>query len=170
MNILIAAASKHGSTNQIAQVIADELKSSGANAQLLPLKQIEDIDEFDAVLLGSAVYYGKWRKEAKKFAEQNSETLKRKAVWLFSSGPLGENDPHAEDLPLKIDELIEMTGARGHTVFIGSLDKDKLGFAEKLIIKGVKAPYGDFRDWNAIRGWAAEIAESLGAAAIASAD
>ena len=161
MNILIAAASKHGSTDEIAQVIADELDTLGMNAQLRDFDDIGDIAEFDAVLLGSAVYYGNWMKEAKKFAERNSEELKKKAVWLFSSGPVSDKEPQEKDQPRHIEEIVEMTGARGHTIFVGKLDLDDINFLEKMIIKGVKAPYGDFRNWHAIREWADEIAKAL---------
>jgi menaquinone-dependent protoporphyrinogen oxidase len=164
MDILIAVASKHGSTMQIAQTIADELDSLGMNAQVREVEETEDISEFDAVLLGSAVYYGKWMKEARQFAQDHKAALTAKPVWLFSSGPLGDRPPEPKDAPRDIAGIAGMTGARGHTIFVGSLDKEKLGFAEKLVVKGVKAPYGDFRDWRAVREWAGEVAQALQAA------
>ena len=82
-------------------------------------------------------------------------------VWLFSSGPLGADDPQPEGEPVHLDQLIGRTGARGHRTFVGKLDKDELGFGERLIVRAVGAPDGDFRDWDAIRVWADEIAEEL---------
>ena len=79
-------------------------------------------------------------------------------VWLFSSGPLGFDDPEPQGEPAQLDELISRTGARGHTIFVGKLDEDELGFRERLIVRAVGAQNGDFRDWAAINVWADEIA------------
>lgn len=80
---------------------------------------------------------------------------------MFSSGPLGLENPQPEGDPPGTAELIQMTGARGHRTFAGKLDTGDLGLGERLITKVVHPPSGDFRDWKAIRGWAAEIAREL---------
>jgi len=64
-------------------------------------------------------------------------------------------------VPATLDDLLAQTGAREHQVFVGRLDKSALGLRERLIARLVKAPEGDFRDWDAIRGWASRIAAAL---------
>lgn len=81
-------------------------------------------------------------------------------MWLFSSGPVGD-PPKPDEDPVDVAGIAETTRSRAHRVFAGKLGRAKLGFGEKAIATALRAPYGDFRDWHAIRDWATEIAESL---------
>ncbi len=163
MNILIAVTSKHGSTREIADAISDELRQAGHNVEVRDAQSAPLVDIYDAVIAGSAIYMGHWMGEAKAFVERNRGHFSGKPVWLFSSGPLGEDHPEDMGVPETLDDLLEQTGARDHQVFVGRLDKSELGFGERMISKVVKAPEGDFRDWDAIRAWAREIAQQLAA-------
>ena len=87
--------------------------------------------------------------------------LSRSPAWLFSSGPLGFVDPKPHDDPSKLVTGIDRVGVRGHKVFVGELDPVGLGLGERIIIKMVGAPTGDFCDWDTIRMWAEEIAGDL---------
>jgi menaquinone-dependent protoporphyrinogen oxidase len=98
---------------------------------------------------------------AVQFIDCHQAQLLGKPVWLFSSGPLGAKDPKPSGDPAHIRELIEHTGARGHRVFVGKLDRRHLSLGERLVTNMVKAPEGDFRDWTKIRAWAREIASAL---------
>ncbi len=100
-------------------------------------------------------------KDAVRFAEAHAEALADVPVWLFSSGPLGEEIKDEEEQPRQLPELRELLDPREHRVFFGALDREKLSFSERMIVKAVKAPDGDFRDWDAINGWADEIADEL---------
>jgi menaquinone-dependent protoporphyrinogen oxidase len=100
-------------------------------------------------------------KEATDFAEVNTDVLSRLPVWLFSSGPLGTEVEDDEEQPRQLAELTERLQPRAHRMFFGALDRNKLGFGERMMVKAVKAPDGDFRDWNAISAWADEIAREL---------
>lgn len=91
--ILVAYATKYGSTAEIAQKIGEVLINSGLDADILPVDRVRDLDLYKAVVLGSAVYIGQWRKEAAKFLKSNEKKLINKVVWLFSSGPAGVGDP-----------------------------------------------------------------------------
>ena len=82
-------------------------------------------------------------------------------VWLFSSGPLGTEVHDEEEQPRQLAELTETLRPVAHRTFFGALDISKLGFGERMMVKAVKAPEGDFRDWSAISGWADEIAREL---------
>jgi menaquinone-dependent protoporphyrinogen oxidase len=162
MRVLVGYASKRGATAEIAEVIAERLRKAGLEVEVLPAQDISTVDGFDAVVLGSAVYAGSWRKEAVELAERHGGQLARVPVWLFSSGPLGEDVDDNEEQPKQLRSLRDSLAPRDHRVFFGALDPSKLGFGERMVVKAVKAPEGDFRDWDEIHGWADTIAEELG--------
>lgn len=165
LKILVAVASKHGSTSEIAEVIAEELIMANFEVELQDLCDKDnagEIDQYDAVILGSAIYAGNWLPEAKDFARQHQAALSKLPVWLFSSGPLGKDDPQPANDPAKLAVSLGEVKVQDHRVFVGKLDLADLGFAERLITKVVKAPTGDFRDWVGIKEWAGEIARELG--------
>ncbi len=164
MNILVAVASKHGSTYEIAGAIVDEFLEAGIAAELREINQNPNLTGYDAAIIGSAVYMGRWLKEATAFLEDNREQLLSMPVWLFSSGPLGDDlDDLMEDEgePYNLKELLAKVNARGHKVFVGKLDTKDLGLGERLIIRLVKAPTGDFRNWEDVSDWANEIMLTL---------
>lgn len=163
--ILVTYASKHGSTAEIAQCIADTLRAAGLTVDVTPAGQVSDVSRYAAVVLGSGVYAGSWVKDAVTFLEKNEQALAQRPVWLFSSGPTGEGDPAALlknwRFPVAQQPVADRIKPKDIAVFNGELDPQKLGFAEKLILKAVKAPTGDFRNWEAIAKWAEDIARAL---------
>lgn len=158
--ILVAYASKHGSTREIAEVIAEQLRLAHLTVDLRDVAELKGVNGYDAVILGSAIYAGNWLSEAKRFAERHRAALSRLPLWLFSSGPLGD-DPKPHEDPKKLAESLGPVFVRDHRVFVGKLDEDTVGLGERLIMKAVRAPYGDFRDWDAIHNWAQDIAREL---------
>jgi menaquinone-dependent protoporphyrinogen oxidase len=161
MNILVAVASRHGSTREIASAIAGELEAAGHRVTTREIAEAVDVSGYDAVVLGSAVYIGNWMPEARQFIDGHHEELALIPVWLFSSGPIGVENPKPEGDPNLVPEFIEKTGAREHRIFTGKLDPKVLGLGERLITRIFGAPAGDFRDWEDIRAWAREIAREL---------
>ena len=163
--VLVAYATKHGATEEIAEKIGDVLRQEGFQADVLAADRAGNPGTYQAVVLGSAVYIGQWRKEAAKFLEANEAALTGKPVWIFSSGPTGEGDPvelmQGWRFPTKLQPIADRIGARDIAAFHGALDANKLNFIEKFMIKNVKAPLGDFRDWEAITAWATAIAREL---------
>ena len=159
--ILVAYASKHGSTEGIATALAKRLHDRGHESAARPVDQVDDVAGIDALVLGSAVYAGSWMKDATSFAERHAEAVREVPVWLFSSGPLGEQVIDEDEQPRQLAELRELLSPRGHEIFFGALDRSKLSFPERMIVKAVKAPDGDFRDWTAIDAWADRIADEL---------
>jgi menaquinone-dependent protoporphyrinogen oxidase len=159
--ILIAYATKHGSTAGIARRIADRLSERGHEVEARSVDEADRIDHVEAVVLGSAVYAGSWRNEAVAFVERHDRELRRLPVWLFSSGPLGEDVDDLEEQPRQLDDIRRSIGPRDHRVFFGALDMRALSFGERMIVKAMKAPVGDFRDWDAIDVWADEISTAL---------
>jgi menaquinone-dependent protoporphyrinogen oxidase len=167
--ILVAYATKYGATQEIAEKIGEVLRQAGLPAQVMPADQVGDPSAYRAVVLGSAVYAGQWRKEAVEFLEAHESTLAERPVWLFSSGPTGEGDPaklmSGWSFPEAQRAVAKRIRPRDIGFFHGEIDTKKLNLAEKLIVKGIKAPTGDFRDWEAITTWATGIADSLKAEA-----
>lgn len=161
MTILVAVASKHGSTHEIAEAIAEVLRTDGFATDVRDAGAIDTLFGYGAVVLGSAIYAGSWLPEAKQFADQHRSALAELPVWVFSSGPLGADDVQPHDDPQKLAAPLGEVPVRDHRIFVGKLDKSNLGFGERLIAKVVKAPEGDFRNWTAIHEWAQSIAAAL---------
>lgn len=160
MRVLVSAASKHGATSEIASTIASALDEAGPETVVREPAGVERLDEFDAFVIGSAVYAGRWLGPARMLVEREAERLRGRPVWLFSSGPIG-NPPKPETEPVDGAGLRILVGAREHRVFAGRLDRERLGLAEKLMVRAVRAPEGDFRGWQEIRAWAKGIAGDL---------
>lgn len=163
--VLVAYATKHGATEGIAEKIGEVFQKAGLTVEVLPVQKAGDPAAYSAVILGSAVYIGQWRKEAAAFLTANEGALASRPVWLFSTGPTGEGDPAAImkgwRFPEKLQPVADRIRPRGIAIFHGALDEKQLNLAEKMAIKMVKAPMGDFRDWNAVTAWAQSIAKEL---------
>jgi menaquinone-dependent protoporphyrinogen oxidase len=163
--VLVAYATKHGATAEIAEKIGQVLRQAGLRTDVLPTDRVSDLTPYKAVVLGSAVYIGKWRKEAATFLKANEKMLAERQVWLFSSGPTGEGDPvelvNGWHFPKAQQPIADRIQPRDIAVFHGALNLKKLNLIEKWMIKNVKAPLGDFRDWDAITSWATAIADVL---------
>jgi menaquinone-dependent protoporphyrinogen oxidase len=161
MRVLVAAASKHGATHEIAAAIGRELEEQGLDVEVKDIDDIEDLGRYDAHVLGSAVYVGQWLASARHFVEANANALSAAPAWLFSSGPLGDPLKPDEEHAVNVDEIVAKTAARDHRLFAGKLDKGRLGFGERAVVLAVRAADGDYRDWDEIRAWAKGIADAV---------
>jgi menaquinone-dependent protoporphyrinogen oxidase len=164
--VLVAFGSKYGATAEIAEKIGAVLRQAGLRAEVASVDGIHDVTSYGAVILGSALYIGKWHKGAEAFLKVNEQALAVRPVWLFSTGPTGEGDPlelvEGQRLPAALLPAAERIQPRDIVVFHGNIDPGKISFMEKWAIKNiVKKPFGDFRDWNSISTWAATIAGAL---------
>jgi menaquinone-dependent protoporphyrinogen oxidase len=166
MRVLVSAASRHGATAEIADRIGIQLRAEltdrgvAVEVDTRPAEKVSEVDSYDAVVLGSAVYMGRWLEPARQVAQTHATALAARPVWLFSCGPIGD-PPKPEQEPTDAAPIAQATGAHEHRVFAGKLDRRQLGFAEKVMARAVHASEGDFRDWAAIDAWAAGIADSL---------
>lgn len=172
MKVLVASASRLGSTEAIAARISARLETHGLEAAASPVGSVGELAAYDAFVIGSALYAGHWLKEASEFVHGEAATLSARPVWLFSSGPLGTMATKVAPVePAEVRELTAAVNARDHRIFSGALDRgavdgSQLGFAARFVAKRF-VPEGDFRDWPAIDAWADEIAHELVAAPVA---
>ncbi len=188
--IQVVYASRHGGTQGIARCIGDALKDSGTEAVVVDAATRPDATGFDGYVIGSGVYMGAWLKDGLEYLERNRPTLAEKPVWLFSSGPIpNENvaprsvDPIENALgPVdgpgsggrkKVEALAGAIHVREHQVFEGVYNPDAAltNFLERIVrampaIKKV-LPAGDFRPWPKIETWARQIATDMTAGTIA---
>jgi menaquinone-dependent protoporphyrinogen oxidase len=161
VRILVSAASRHGSTAEIAARVGEVLTAVLPTAEVTVVSphDVADPDAYDAYVLGSAVYMGHWLDAARGFVRRVGDWRGR-PVWLFSSGPIG-SPPRPDEYPVDVGEAVAATRARGHRLFAGALVHDRLSVAERAMTAAFRAEYGDFRDWDAIEAWAHQIADAL---------
>jgi menaquinone-dependent protoporphyrinogen oxidase len=163
MRVLVTYGSERGGTAGIAATVVAELGDHGIETVLAAAPDVTSVAGFDAVVVGGALYAGRWHKDARRLVERHAAALKGVPVWLFSSGPIGDmatKEPDAPPVP-GVRTLIDLAGARGHVTFAGRLEEHPRGFVARMIARKWA---GDWRDDAAIRRWAADVASELGAA------
>ncbi|MFE0021308.1 flavodoxin domain-containing protein [Amycolatopsis sp. NPDC059021] len=155
--VLVAYAGKTGGTREIAEVIAVVLREHGLDARVRDAADVTGVEEYSAVVLGSALYFHRWRPEAVRLLEHNVEALTRRPVWLFHSGPCGPGASTARvSLPARVALLAARIDAERTATFGGRLDPGRArGIVARLLSSGRMA--GDFRDWDRIRAWARDV-------------
>ena len=133
--VLVAYATKMGSTREIAESIAGTLEAAGLTAMAVPAKDVRNLDDYDAVILGSALYAAHWQRDANRFVTRHLEALQARPVWLFSSGPL-DRRLAAADLPIapNAQEITARINPRGHRTFGGRLDPDSPGVDPQVLL------------------------------------
>ena len=141
MKVLVCAASKYRATSEIARAVADVLAERGCEVTVLSPQEVGAVEEFDAVVLGSAVYMGQWMKPARELAERSADALASRPVWLFSSGPVGEPAKPADN-PVDVTKILQATKARDHRIFTGKLVKKHLSFPDRAMASAIRAAGG----------------------------
>jgi menaquinone-dependent protoporphyrinogen oxidase len=162
-SVLVAYATKYGSTREVAEAVASVLVERGIDAVVRPADEVRSLDDYSAVVLGTALYFFMWRGEAHRFLRRNRKALSAMPVALFGLGPI-------EDTPEQFE------GAQGHldkglakhvwlslvstAVFGGRLDPAHLRFPDNnpaMRAMGVV----DLLDFDAVRAWAGGLFEAL---------
>jgi menaquinone-dependent protoporphyrinogen oxidase len=164
--VLVAYATKHGSTTEIAYAIAEELGRHQLDADCRRAGDVNTLEGYDAVVLGSAVYMKRWQPEARRFLRKHAEELAQLPFWIFSSGPFGEHPDLAWSEPPRVVAKAEQLGVRDHVVIGGRLPVEPSGIMERALVRDTPAEFADQRDWSEIRAWATGIAAALLGAAL----
>jgi menaquinone-dependent protoporphyrinogen oxidase len=156
--ILIAYATKHGSTHEVAETIAGRLAEAGAETHTLPVQRVESLDEYDAVVLGAPMYMGRWHGDARAFLRRHREALATRPLAVFALGPVRDEPKQWEGARKQLyDTLAHFPGIEPVTVamFGGAIVPETLHFPFSHV------PAGDLRDWAAIEEWAARLPDAL---------
>ena len=163
--ILIAYASKHSATKEIAERIGFILSSGNLNVTIASVENVRNISQFTVIILGSAVYFGQWRMSAVKFLKDHKSILLTKKVWLFSSGPLGRGPIHKLnsywDFQASLNDLLLSVKPAGIETFHGVINKSKINYLEKEMLQQMRIPLKDYRRWDQIQTWAQTIKGQL---------
>ena len=160
--VLVAYGSKMGGTAAIAGRVADGLREGGHEVTLAPADKVPPGEPWDAAVVGSAIYAGRWCREAVRLLKGLARSGRRPArMWLFHSGPLG--DEHGDDpvaLPRKVQALADRLGAEEALTFGGRLEAGAPGFIAQAMVRNGKG--GDWRRLDQAEAWGRSLAGQLG--------
>ena len=159
-SILLAYASRYGSTQEVAETITATLREAGLEVELQPMQEVKALNHYDAVVLGAAIYNAKWHPDAHQFLTRHQEILRQQPVVIFTLGPLSTSHAAERNSRRQLDsELAKYPWLKpvAVAVFAGKYDPTKpgLSFFERLV------PARDYRNWDAIRAWANALITEL---------
>jgi len=157
--ILITYATRAGSTLGVAEAIGAELKRRGLEVDIQPVTAKPALEPYDAVVLGSAIRMSSWLPEMVDFIKANQPALNRLPVALFTVHILntGEEESSRAARQAYLNAVRPLLNPVAEMFFSGKIDLETLSFVDRLMVKMVKSPIGDFRDWERIRAWSASI-------------
>lgn len=160
--VLVAYASRHEATAEIAAAIAGELGAAGCVTDVGEARAVASLAGVDAAVIGSALYLGRWDGSALELLRRERAALATIPTWLFSSGPVGDGKATArpERLP-QPEEVAALAGEIGAhaTTFGGRVDPAGGGFDLQIMASAGLA--GDWRNFDRIRAWARGIATDV---------
>ena len=167
-NVLVAYASKYGSTQEVAEAIAETLRESGFEVDLQPMRKVRTLEGYGAVVLGAPLYFGLWHKDALNFLSRNEDALAQRPVAIFALGPNSNDEKEMQGSRAQLDkELAKFPWLTPVVIEVfGGKYPAKLRFPESLIASLPASPLhgmppSDLRDWAAIRAWASNLAAKL---------
>lgn len=157
--ILITYATRAGSTSEIAATLGETLAGRGFSVDVKPVTTAPSLHGYNAVILGSAVRMANWLPEMVDFIKKNQEALSQTPVALFTVHMLnlGEDQASREARLAYLNAVCPLLKPVDEVFFAGKIDLDKLSFVDRLMVKMVQSPIGDFRDWHEIRAWSSVL-------------
>jgi len=164
VKILVAYATKAGSTAEVAAEIGRVIGSkAGYTVDVRPVEQLEGVDGYDAVIVGSGIRAGRWLPEATKFVEDHGDALRQVPVALFAVCLTMREDTeeNRSEVAAYLDPVREAVQPMDIGLFAGVMDYERLPLLLRLMVKKMGAPEGDFRDWEAIQAWASQVCARL---------
>jgi menaquinone-dependent protoporphyrinogen oxidase len=158
MTVLVVYGSKRRGTEGIAEIVGTALREDGLAVDVIPANRYRNIDGYDAVIVGSGLYGGRWHRRSARFVKKHTDELARLPVWFFSSGPL-DDSAHTSHIPPvpEVEALMTRIGARGHVTFGGRLAAKSRGFSTAA----AKGRAGDWREPGQIVHWARTVGREL---------
>jgi menaquinone-dependent protoporphyrinogen oxidase len=163
--VLVAYASKCGSTGEVASAIGKTLAQNGARVDVMPLKEVTDLSSYQAIFIGSAIRVAKWLPEAVDFVSQNRAILQRvPAAYFTVCMTMVEDTPASRSKAAGFIEPVRAVLAPvAEGYFAGMVDPKRLSFIENTMLSAKGVPQGDFRDWNKITDWAQDTYSQISA-------
>lgn len=164
VRILVAYATRNGSTAEIAEVIGKELRTAGYPVDVADIRTISSLAGYTAVVIGGPLYMGNVDGAVGKFMGKNREELQKLPVAAFAVGLAPKNpDPNAVAMAMAaLKKSLEPVTPAASILFAGKLDPMKVNFVMRKFLEMAKIPSGDFRDWNLITAWARELPGMMG--------
>ncbi len=162
--IVVAYATRYGSTREVAEAIAATLRERGLEADCQPARDVRTLEQYHAVVLGAPLYMFHWHKDALHFLARHREALAARPVAIFALGPFHVDEKEFQGAREQLDkELVTFPWLKpaAITVFGGRFDPRKLTFPYTLVPALKKMPASDVRDWTTIRSWASDLAEQF---------
>jgi menaquinone-dependent protoporphyrinogen oxidase len=163
-SILVVFGTKSGCTQGVAEKIGATLADAGATVDVVPAADAPDPTAFDAVVVGSGVRMSQWHEPARSWVAAHADVLKSKPVAFYTVGLILAQSPEkVAEVRAYTDPLVERTGVKPVDIglFAGWNEPKHFSFIECIILKAMKAPAGDKRDWSAIEAWARATAPML---------
>ncbi|KRD19457.1 MULTISPECIES: flavodoxin domain-containing protein [unclassified Streptomyces] len=158
--VLVTYGTTNGSTARIAGAVADVLRKAGLTVEVLPARAVTSVAPYDAVVVGGALYAGRWHKDARRFVRRHRRALAERPVWFFSSGPLDASASERDIPPVRgVRRAMIRLEVRDHVTFGGCLEEGAKGRVAGMILRSGKG--GDFRDFGAIETWTESVADAL---------
>lgn len=161
-SILVAYATRNGSTQEVADRITATLREQGLDVDLKPAREVKTLAGYRIVVLGAPLYAFHWHKDALNFLSRHRQALTEMPVAIFALGPLHDDAQERQEARAQLDkELAKFPWLAPDTIemFGGKLDPTQLQFPESLFMG--KLPASDVRDWVAIRAWALGLVEKF---------
>jgi menaquinone-dependent protoporphyrinogen oxidase len=160
-NVLVAYASKYGATKEIAECVAQVLRRDGISVDVEEAESVSSLHPYEAVIMGSSVYFSNWLPEASELLESFQDELSQKPVWLFSSGLAVIGEPKGWLFPETLQPLVKKINPKDVVLFGGKVDAEQLSLDDWLINPSLRVEAGDYRNWAEIEAWAQRIAHNL---------
>jgi menaquinone-dependent protoporphyrinogen oxidase len=156
--LLVAYASNHGSTREVAEAIGRSLQEAGIGTDVRPVEEVHDLTGYAAVVLGAPLYMGRWQRHAHAFLRHHRDALAERPLAVFALGPLHDDPKEWSEARAQLDTALSRHDVQPVLVelFGGRVDPAHLRFPFS------KVPPGDLRDWDAISSWAEGLPKALG--------
>jgi menaquinone-dependent protoporphyrinogen oxidase len=164
-DVLVVYGTKTGCTAGIAEQIGATLAEAGLTAEVHPVEKAPEPSGYRAVIVGSGVRAGNWHGAVKEWVTTHAEALASRPVAMFTACLTMASDPDkADEVRAYTDPLLAETGITPIDIglFAGMNEPKAFSLPERLIMKAMKAPQGDFRNYEAVAEWTRGVAERMG--------
>lgn len=159
-HVLVCYATRYGSTREIARIVGEELEASGLTVSVMPVAEVRDPGEYDAIVIGSPLYMGKWLAEAREFVSRFRYPLQGRPVAVFSVGYSlkDRTKEHLRSGEAALADVRLYLAPVNAGFFPGRVDPDQMSVVDRDMVRLGWVTPGDFRDEPLVRSWARDLA------------